>query len=144
MAWAAELLSVTKNEGNIVAAVRFADKDTGEQFERSIPGQDLTPENLASFCQRVIEGLEKRDAGFGAFAAGPITLPRDATDQATKDKIAAAAAADAFFVLLRNYNELLAQVEKGIIQANDQSVTDAATAMKAAFLPEYASDPRFR
>ena len=144
MAWAAELLSVAKNEGNIVASVRFADKDTSEQFDRSIPGQDLTPETLAAFCQRVIEGLEQRDAGFGAFVAGPVTLPRDATDQATKDKIAAAAAADAFFVLLRNYNELLAQVEKGIVKADDQSVTDAATAMKAAFLPEYASDPRFR
>ena len=143
MAWAAEILSVRKSEGNVVASVRFADKDTGEQFDRDIPGQDLTPDGLAMFCQRVIEGLEKRDAAFPAIVVGPVILPRDAVDQATKDKIAAAAAADAFFVLLRAYNDLLAQVEKGIIKADDQSVIDAATAMKAAFLPEYASDPRF-
>lgn len=144
MAWTAEVIKVTKNEGNVVAAVRFAETVTGEKFERDVPAQDLSPDSLAAYCQRVIVGLEARDLAAQTIVPGPVTLPRDATDQATKDKIAAAMAADAFFVLLADYNALQAQVAKGIIAPDDKTVSQAALAMKTAFLPEYASDPRFR
>lgn len=144
MAWNAEVLKVTKNEGNVVATVRFAETVTGETFSRDVPAQDLSPDSLAAYCQRVIVGLEARDQAAKTIAVGPVTLPRDASDQATKDKIAADAAADAFFVLLADYNALQAQVAKKIIAPDAKAVSDAANAMKAAFLPEYASDPRFR
>lgn len=145
MSWKTEQLGKSKNAGNVVARVRLFEDVTGEEETIDIPGNDLTDARVAEFCQRLVEVREARDAAFDQLmTAGPITLPREAKDQETKDKLAAIAAADAFFVLLEDYNALQAQAAKGIIAADDKSVTDAAAAMKTAFLPEYASDLRFR
>lgn len=78
--WKAELLKpAAKVGGNIVASVRFS-ADTGESFDQDIPGNALTPESLAAFCQRVCESREATDASVLAFSSvqpGPIVLPRD-------------------------------------------------------------------
>lgn len=142
MAWTATVIGISTNEANIVARVNFV--QAGETITRDVPAQDLSPESLAAYCQRVIIGLEARDAGRAALKIGAVTLPRDATDQPTKDKLAAIAAADGFFLLLGTHNGFQLQIAKGILKADDPAATDAAAAMKAAFLPEYASDPRFR
>lgn len=143
MSYIAESISKDKVGGNIVVKVRLTDTDTGKTEDLDVPADDLTNDSLAAFMQRIVESREKRDALFETIVIGPIVLPRDASDQATKDKIAAAAAADAFFVLLADYNALQAQVDKKIIAPDDKAVSEAANAMKTAFLPEYASDPRF-
>lgn len=145
MAWSATKLSVTKSGGNVVAKVRFAESVTGDNFTQDIPAQDLSEFSLATFCQRVIVGLEARDAAFAKITpTGPVILPRDASDPDVIAAVAAAAAADAFFVLYAAYNNLLAQAAKGIIKPDDPAIAAAADAMKAAFLPEYAKDPRFK
>lgn len=80
MAWKAELLEVTKNEGNVVASVKFTNDTDGETFDFSVRGNDLTPDSLALYCENTIKVREQRDASFLALqqiAKGLIELPRD-------------------------------------------------------------------
>jgi hypothetical protein len=80
MPWKAELLDVTKNEGNVVAKVAFTDDTTGETFNFDVRGNDITPDSLALFCENTIKARERRDVAFSALqqiAKGLIELPRD-------------------------------------------------------------------
>lgn len=141
MAWTASVTQITKNETNVVAVVDFVEGVSKEKITRQIPANDLTPASLAAFCQRIIEGLEIRDAALAALAAGPIVLPRDRAPTPDETK---QAATDAFFVKLNAYNALLVQADKGIILSTDPAIAAAAAAMKAAFLPEYTNDSRWK
>lgn len=142
-AWTATVTEIATNQTNLVATVEFVNGGTGEQITRTVPANDLTPESLAFYCQRVIEQLEARDAAVAALSPGPVVLPRDAKAGPLAEAAAAKAAATDFFEKLATLNTLKAQVEKGIIKSDDPAIPDAEAAVKSAFLPEYASDPRF-
>tara|TARA_R110000868_G_scaffold193025_1_gene437663 strand:+ start:277 stop:525 length:249 start_codon:yes stop_codon:yes gene_type:complete len=80
MAWKAELMTVAKNEGNVVATVKFTDDTTGETFNFDVRGNDLTPDSLALFCENTIKVREARDTAYvqlEAMQKGLITLPRE-------------------------------------------------------------------
>lgn len=74
MAWGATLLTATGNQSNIVATVRFTNSVTAETFDRLVPGNDLTPYNLANFCATVITQLNQRDLLIGNLRLGPVAL----------------------------------------------------------------------
>lgn len=142
MAWTANVTAISTNEANIVATVDFI--NGGEKITRQVPANDLTPDRLAFYCQRVIVQLETRDAGIAALAAGPVTLPRDAKTGTLATAATAATAADDFFARLASLNALKVQADKGIIPTTDPAIATAESNVKSAFLPEYATDPRFR
>lgn len=144
MAWSATVTAISANEVNIVATADFVNGATGEKITRQVPAADLTPDRLAFYCQRVIVQLETRDAGLAALAAGPVTLPRDAKSGTLAAAATAASAADDFFAKLASLSALKVQADKGIIATTDPSIATAQSDVKSAFLPEYASDPRFR
>lgn len=145
MGWTADVKNVTTNGLNIVPTVDLVKSETGEKQTITIPGNNLTNEEIAWQCQRLVELLEDRDAKLGAIKTGIVTLPRDApAGSPLAVARAARIAADDFFVKLNVLNNLRVQVDKGLLQATDQSVVDARTAVRAAYKPEYQSDSRFR
>lgn len=77
MAWSADLIEVVKRGGNVVATVRFS--SGVESFTQEVTGDDLTPDSLAEFSERVCVSRETRDASFALFEPrhiGKIVLPR--------------------------------------------------------------------
>jgi hypothetical protein len=75
MAWSANLVSAVGNQSNVVATVQFTSSTTSETFQRQVPGNNLTPYNLASFCATVIAQLNLRDQLIGTLRPGPVVLP---------------------------------------------------------------------
>lgn len=144
MPWKATTTSVTKNEFNVVVVVDFVNDTNGEKITRTIPGNDLTVVRLAVLCQRFIQQLEDRDSALAVLSPGTVTLPRDATSGPLFTAQQAMNQADAFFDKLDTLNSLKLQAAKGIIDASDPTIVDAAAAVKAAYLPRFATDPRFK
>lgn len=134
MTWTAELASITKAEFNILPVVRFT--NGAETFTRTFTANDITADRLAALVKAQLTLLDQRDAAFATLLPGPIGAP-PADDPAE-------VLAKAFFVLLYELNALLAQVAKGLLAVSDKSVTDKQAEVKAAFLSEYAKDPRYR
>jgi hypothetical protein len=75
VAWNATLVSRTGVEANVVATVQFTNSTTNETFQRQVPGNNLTPYNLATFCSAVIAQLNLRDQSVGNLRPGPVALP---------------------------------------------------------------------
>lgn len=134
--WTAEVTKVGVRNFNVVATVTITDGT--EVITQDIPG--VTALSLPVFVQRLVENLEKRDADLPTITVGPLALPRDRV--LTKDE-QDAADRDAFFVKYVLVQSLNTQVAKGLLDPADPSINAAVVAMKTAFLPEYAQDPRF-
>lgn len=73
MKWTANLDSVTKDGGNVVAMVTFS-SDSGETRTERVMGDTLDAEALADWCARRIASFDARDAAYASLAVGPITL----------------------------------------------------------------------
>lgn len=138
MSWVRTLDKVGAKDGNVVATVTFT-SDSGEVITRVIPGNDLTPERLAAFCDGFVAVLEVRDASLAAFTdlvGKPI--PPGKTPSTDEQE------AKSFFEQLAKLNALTVSVEKGLTKADDQDLADLTASVKAAFKPEYTTDVRFR
>lgn len=133
--WTAKVESVATQGRNVVAIVAFANGE--ERIVETIPGNDLTSASLGAFCKRVIATLDARDAAFAevkGLAGQDVVIPSD--DEA-------AAARDAFFELRAKLADVTQAITEGY--SKDQASADALAAqVKAAFLPEYTTDFRWK
>lgn len=133
MAWVATLHHFEKRQGMIFVRVTFT--DGVEVIEQEFHGDNLNADTVAAQAKLRIDSLIVRDAAFDTLIEGIIEI---------KEKTAEELEADAFFVLLNRLNALLLQVDKQIIARDDEEVTEATNAVKAAWKPEYELDFRFR
>lgn len=115
MAWTANLDSVEKIAGNVVAHVSYTDGK--EIITQDIPGDNLDAVSLAAFVGRKMASLVARDAAFATLVPGPITPIAPTTD--------AKAAALTTVATLKSY------VDLGIMTATDPKFVNAQTAAKA-------------
>jgi hypothetical protein len=81
--WTANLDSVAKDGQNVVVMVTFTSGITGETYQEQIPGNNLTPDNLATYVRNVIQDLTVRDLTIQILTPtiGPITIPAPTPDQ---------------------------------------------------------------
>jgi len=138
MPWTAALNSFRndRSNGNVVASVTYS--NGAETITQEVSGNDLTADNLAAFTQRRVALYETQDASLASLVAHGIGLI------SIKPRSPEEIAADEFFALQADLNALLLQLERGFIKEDDASLATARDAVKQAFLPEYAKDPRFR
>lgn len=76
LTWSAELLSATKDGGNVVATVRFTGPG-GVTLTETTRGDDLDDVALAKWAKARITSFMRRDTAFAQLVPGPITLPPD-------------------------------------------------------------------
>lgn len=138
MPYSAEITGKKKAGGNVLISWRLLFDGVEVETYKDVPTD--TPEAFPAYLQRQIEAREARDAAFDAITVGVVELPRD---RAPTEAEQAKAAADAFFVKLAALKALETQAAKGIIASDAAAIATARADVKAAFLPEYATDFRF-
>lgn len=72
MAWTAELKSVSKENGNVVAVVEFVNGD--ERVTATAGGDTLDEPTLADWCFRKIATFTARDSAYSTLALGPVDV----------------------------------------------------------------------
>jgi hypothetical protein len=90
--YSATLDKIAKGTGdfNVVATVTIKNSDTGEIHTEDVPGNDLTPDHVASFVAGRIQELQVRDLAFQTLALGAIAVPAKTVEQqAQLDKLTA-------------------------------------------------------